>query len=119
MAIVVRPAASFSRARPIRTSVSASTEEVASSSTNTSGSTNDARTNATSCRSPADSCDPRWPTSVNNPSGSVSSQSLRSSSTIALLEVGNAQHRPGEAEVRGDRAVEQERLLRDHDQPGA
>ena len=43
----------------MRTSVSASTDDVASSSTSTSGSTSEARTSATSWRSPADSCSPR------------------------------------------------------------
>ena len=43
------------RAREMRTSVRASTDEVASSSTNTSGSATPARSRATSCRSPADS----------------------------------------------------------------
>ena len=56
---------------------------------------------------------------MKSPSGSVSSQSLRSRSTIACFEVGEAQHRTGEAEVGGDGAVEQERLLRYDDESGA
>ena len=119
IAIVVRPAASLSSARPMRTSVRASTDDVASSSTRTAGSTSDARTRATSCRSPADSCDPRAPTSVARPSGRVSSQSLRSRSTMACLQVCQTQHRSGEAEVGGDRAVEEERLLGHDHEPSA
>ena len=48
MAIVVRPVASLASARDVRTSVSASTDDVASSSTNTSGSAIPARSRATS-----------------------------------------------------------------------
>ena len=55
----------------MRTSVSASTDDVASSSTSTSGSATPARSRATSWRSPADSCSPRSPTAVISPSGSA------------------------------------------------
>ena len=69
-----------SRARPIRTSGAGSTALVASSRTSRSGSARCARTSATSCRSPADSDSPRWPTGCRDPAAGPSSQSARPSS---------------------------------------
>ena len=79
MAIVVRPSARWVRAREMRTSVSASTDDVASSSTSTSGSATPARSRATSWRSPADSSSPRSPTPVISPSGIPATHSSSSS----------------------------------------
>ena len=104
------------RAREMRTSVSASTDDVASSSTSTSGSATPARSRATSWRSPADSCSPRSPTGVISPSGRLSTQSPRSRrSTTASMSASDVPG-PGEADVGGDRVVEQERLLRHDDE---
>ena len=63
----VRPRISRSSARPIRISSAGSTALVASSRTSRSGSARWARSRATSCRSPADSDSPRWPTWVSRP----------------------------------------------------
>ena len=119
MAIVVRPSARWARAREMRTSVSASTDDVASSSTSTSGSATPARSRATSWRSPADSCSPRSPTGVIRPSGSAVDPVADVEAGDDGLHVGDRRPRPGEADVGGDRVVEQERLLRHDDEPAA
>ena len=111
MAIVVRPSASRLSAREMRTSVSASTDEVASSRTSTSGSAIPARRMATSWRSPADRFSPRSPTLVSSPSLSESIQSSSSSRrTIASMSGIDV---PGLANptLAAIGVVEQERLL--------
>ena len=75
-----------------------------SSSTSTSGSTNDALTNATSCRSPADNCT-RLADWVKRPSGSVSTN--RWIGSMIARSDRDAQHRLAK-EVRSDKAIEQE-----------
>ena len=111
------PCGQLVEGRPMRTSVSASTDEVASSSTSTSGSTSEP--------APARRADAHPPTAARragrprcrarraaSPASRSRSRSTMACSRSARLSVG-----PGEAEVGGDRAVEQERLLRHDHQP--
>ena len=74
--MTVRPAISRSSACSTSASVPGSRFDVASSSTNTAGSTSAARARATSCRSPADNLLPRSLTSVSKPSGNVAKCSV-------------------------------------------
>ena len=119
MAIVVRPSARWVRAREMRTSVRASTDDVASSSTSTSGSATPARSRATSWRSPADSWSPRSPTAVEQTVGQPLDPVADVEPLDDRLHVGDRRARPGEADVGGDRVAEQERLLRHDDEPAA
>ena len=119
MVTEVRPLIRRSSARPIRISSAGSTALVASSSTSRSGSARWARISATSCRSPADSDSPRWPTRVSRPRGSPSSQSARPSSRQRLADLVVGRVEPAVARVGAQRGVEQEALLRHHHHPVA
>ena len=117
MAIVVRPAASLSSARAMRTSVSASTDEVASSSTRTVGidqrGTDQGDELALAGRQ------------LGAALADLGVQAVlqRRQPVVEVevgdrpLEVGVGQPRLGERQVGGDGAVEQERLLRHDDEP--
>ena len=74
--MTVRPAIKRSSACSTSASVPGSRFDVASSSTNTAGSTSAARASATNWRSPADNLLPRSRTSVSKPSGKVAKCSV-------------------------------------------
>ena len=119
IATVVRPRVTASSVRCSRTSVAGSTALVASSSTSRSGSATYARTSATSCRSPTLSASPRSPTGVCSPCGSPSHPVGQAQLGEGQLQVLVGQVGPGEADVLGDRRVEQEAVLRHHHHPAA
>ena len=65
------------------------------------------------CRSPPESRKPRSPTTVSKPSGRSRTNADRTGGRDGAIEILVARGRPRQAEVLGDRLVEQERVLRD------
>ena len=67
------------------------------------------------CRSPAESADPRSPTTVAYPSGSRDTKSSMPAARAAARTSSSRRIRAGVANVFGDRGVKDERLLIDQD----
>ena len=88
-----------------------SSDEVASSSTSTSGSARAARASDTSCFSPADSREPRSRTGVSSPSGSAANRSSAPHGVEGGVDLGVGGVAAADAHVVADRPGEQEALL--------
>ena len=116
---VVRPCMRYESPCWIISSDSESRLEVASSRIRMRGSARMARAIEILCRCPPESLTPRSPTMVSYFSGKAFGELVHAGDAAGAHDFFFAGVRPGKCHIFANRAVEQERFLQHHAQPGA